>query len=116
MRRMARHVGPQFSFCAAPSDLIAVQVILDPKTSRRIFELAKDQQEELEFPEDQEEEALEESQAQLLRPRAQPSFDDEDDNEDLEFEGVADVDYEEEFVGPHSFCERIRAKGCSGRK
>ncbi|KAH6915219.1 cell adhesion protein byn-1 [Coprinopsis sp. MPI-PUGE-AT-0042] len=73
------------------------EVILDPKTSRRIFELAKDQQDELEFPEDQDEEPIEENQAPLLKPRAQPSYDDDDDNEELEFEGVADVDYEEEF-------------------
>jgi hypothetical protein len=61
--------------------------------------LAKDQQDELEFPEDQEDEAIEENEAPLLRPRVQPSFDDEEEDEELEFEGTADVDYEEEFVG-----------------
>jgi essential nuclear protein 1 len=65
--------------------------VLDPKTSRRIFELARDQQHELQ----DEEEAGDEADDQLLqsRPRDTLDYDDESDNDS----GV-DVDQDEEEI------------------
>ena len=71
---------------------------MDAKISKRIFELAKEQQDELEVPDDFDDVA-EERRVALSRPRTQAMDmdDDDDDNEDLEdAEGVEDV--EEIFV------------------
>ncbi|KAH9482459.1 hypothetical protein JR316_0004559 [Psilocybe cubensis] len=73
------------------------EVILDPKTSRRIFELAKDQQDELEMPDDADvaEEDLEDTRQVLSKPRAQVAFDDEDDDDHFDETGEEiEVEYE----------------------
>lgn len=71
-------------------------MVLDPKTSQRIFELAKDQQDELEMPEDDEEEATEASS--FSRPRMPVLQADEDDDDEL-YDDIQDA--EEIFVGSH---------------
>lgn len=76
----------------------ALKVVLDPKTSQRIFELAKDQQDELEMPEDDEEEATEVSS--FSRPRM-PVLQGDDDDDDDELYGDDIQDAEEIFVGSH---------------
>ena len=59
-----------------------------------MFELAKEQQDELAMPEDADEESV---QRRIpARPRATQESDDED--EDLDYTGTADIEYEEEFV------------------
>jgi essential nuclear protein 1 len=68
-----------------------VKVILDPKTSRRIFELARDQQEEFEMPDDETE--IENTAFAVPRPQI---LDDEDDDN---MEADADEDrYVDEVV------------------
>ncbi|KAJ7162620.1 Bystin-domain-containing protein [Mycena crocata] len=69
----------------------ASEVILDPKTSQRIFELAKDQQDELEMADDDDDDEVAQSSA-LRRPR----LDDDEDN-DSELEEMDDQDVEEIF-------------------
>ncbi|KAF8665693.1 hypothetical protein AX16_000146 [Volvariella volvacea WC 439] len=65
------------------------ETILDPKTSQRIFALAKDQQEELEVPDDdEEEEAADARMARFSQIREQAV--DEDD------EGLSDLDQAED--------------------
>ena len=69
--------------------LMLHQAILDPKTSRRIFELARDQQEELD-ENDLDDEDEEAQQHHLSAPRGPASEDDDDldleqyENEDIE--------------------------------
>ncbi|KAJ7725111.1 Bystin-domain-containing protein [Mycena metata] len=67
------------------------EAILDPKTSKRIFELARDQQDELEMVDDEEDASR--------RPSAltRPQRDDEDEDEDSEFGDVEDEEVEEIF-------------------
>lgn len=73
------------------------QTTLDPKSSRRVFELAKEQQDELAMPEDLDEAPA--PRAALSQPRHTGDSDGEDDeDEDLDYQGVADIEYEEEFV------------------
>ncbi|KAJ7477144.1 Bystin-domain-containing protein [Mycena galericulata] len=64
------------------------EVILDPKTSKRIFELARDQQDELQMADDDEEDA---------RPSAITRSRLDDDEEDSELEDLEDEDVEEIF-------------------
>jgi essential nuclear protein 1 len=66
--------------------LTYIKVILDPKTSRRIFKLARDQQDELEMPDDEVE--VEHTAFSIPRPQMQQDDDDEDDMD-------ADVDRDE---------------------
>ncbi|KAJ3566958.1 hypothetical protein NP233_g6664 [Leucocoprinus birnbaumii] len=68
-------------------------VILDPKTSRKIFELARDQQDELEMPDD-EEASDEGTKTAFTQLRSQSA--DEDDDEEPTFDNEEDVE-EEEF-------------------
>ena len=68
---------------------ISSQAILDPKTSKRIFELAKDQQDELE--EADEDEVL--SDSSFSRARDLEEIDDDEAAE--EYTGFLDVDQEE---------------------
>jgi len=72
------------------------EIILDPKTSRKIFELARDQQDELEMPDDEEveEDDDDERMQNLSRPRNKKEFDDEDEyeGEDLEIEEEFEID------------------------
>ena len=76
---------------------IPPKAVLDPKTSRRIFELAKDQQDELEHQEEEGEEE-EDDQGKFMNPRTQSS-----DGEDDEQSDGSDVDIDENideiFVG-----------------
>ncbi|KAJ7122846.1 Bystin-domain-containing protein [Mycena epipterygia] len=65
------------------------EVILDPKTSRRIFELARDQQDELEMADEEEDDAQ-------PSPSTRPRLDDDDDD-DSELGDVEDEDVEEIF-------------------
>lgn len=73
---------------------------MDPKTSRRIFELAKDQQDELEIPDDLdvEQEIDEDRMAVLSKPRMQASF--EEDDEDDERNSEDGEEMEKEYVSP----------------
>lgn len=68
------------------------EVVLDPKTSKRIFDLAKVQQDELELPDDDEESP--QSPQKFSRPRLQ--IEDDDDDEDLSV-GEEPGDVEAEF-------------------
>lgn len=72
-----------------------MKVILDPQTSKRIFELARDQQEELNLSGDDE---IEEDEApgNFSRPRAHIASDDED--EDDVGQGDMEEDVEVDFV------------------
>ena len=70
--------------------IYSVQAILDPKTSRRIFELARDQQEEFD-EKDLDDEDEDESRPSLAVPRELPEDDDdfdldryEDNEEEIE--------------------------------
>ncbi|KAF8631251.1 hypothetical protein AX15_002578 [Amanita polypyramis BW_CC] len=69
------------------------ETILDPKTSKRIFELAKVQQDELGVPDDEED--VPQGHGDLSRPRLQEEEDEEED-EDLSINEELD-DVEEEF-------------------
>ena len=62
------------------------QVILDPKTSRKIFELARDQQEELEMPDDEDDDEDEAADPRSLQPRMRTAdgLYDESDSEEAE--------------------------------
>ncbi|KAJ8698269.1 snoRNA-binding rRNA-processing protein, variant 2 [Pleurotus ostreatus] len=66
------------------------EVVLDPKTSQRIFELAKDQQDELEMPEDDEEETTEVSS--FSRPRMPVLQGDDDDDDELYGDDIQDAE------------------------
>ena len=72
------------------------QIILDPKTSRKIFELARDQQDELEMPNDEEvqDDIDDERMENLSRPRSKGEFGDEDEENSMEYEGE-DLEMEE---------------------
>ena len=71
------------------------QAILDPKTSNRIFELARDQQDELDHP-DADEDVIEDD---FTRPRTRnlEELDEEDEEEEDKFQGLQD-DEERELV------------------
>ncbi|KAI0276125.1 Bystin-domain-containing protein [Russula aff. rugulosa BPL654] len=74
------------------------ETILDPKTSRRIFELARDQQDELDPPEAEEDEDIIEDDFTRPRTRDLEQLDDDDDDEGEEgqFQGLSG-DEEREF-------------------
>jgi hypothetical protein len=72
------------------SPLSQFQAILDPKTSERIFELARDQQDELDRP-DADEDVIEDD---FTRPRTR---DLEEEDEEEEFQGFSG-DEERELV------------------
>jgi essential nuclear protein 1 len=76
-------------------------VILDPKTSRKIFELARDQQEELEMPDDQDEGDDADPVVPDLQPRMRivDDISDASDNEGAE-QMSDDGDAEDMFVSP----------------
>lgn len=67
------------------------QVILDPKTSKRIFELARDQQEELQEQPDDDDTFEDE----FTRPRMNDLEDEDEDEVTEEYEGFLDLDHEE---------------------
>ncbi|KAI0052588.1 Bystin-domain-containing protein [Auriscalpium vulgare] len=66
------------------------EAVLDPKTSKRIFDLARDQQEELGGPD--EEDVIED---EFTRPRTRDLEHQEDDEDDDEFQGFLDLDEQE---------------------
>ncbi|KAI6128421.1 Bystin-domain-containing protein [Pisolithus croceorrhizus] len=67
------------------------EVILDPKTSRKIFELARDQQDELEVPDDEPEDAPPHADTRL-QPRSRPDDALSDDSEEEEStEDISDM-------------------------
>ncbi|KAF8897176.1 Bystin-domain-containing protein [Infundibulicybe gibba] len=74
----------------------AAEAILDPKTSKRIFELARDQQDELEMPDDRDDEdqvGPDEKTLQLSEPRMQRDNDEDEDDEHFgDAEDVGDVE------------------------
>ncbi|KAH9943001.1 cell adhesion protein byn-1 [Epithele typhae] len=73
----------------------AGEAILDPKTSRRIFELARDQQDEFDDKElDDEDEDEDEAQRRFTAPRG-PSFEDEDDLDLDQFENDDEEEIDE---------------------
>lgn len=76
----------------------AGEVILDPKTSRKIFELARDQQEELEEDEEDEEPEEQRKPSFTLARTQQNEGDDEDDlaeDEEYEEEEVEEIEVDE---------------------
>ena len=69
-------------------------MILDPKTSRKIFELARGQQEELEDGDEDEDEDETQESAKFTLPRTQNIDEDDDDLEeygDEEYEEVEEI-------------------------
>ncbi|KAI9575032.1 Bystin-domain-containing protein [Boletus coccyginus] len=68
------------------------EVILDPKTSRKIFELARDQQEELEIPDDEDNEDNEAVDSCNLQPRMRTEDDMSDQSDSEEAEEMSDGD------------------------
>lgn len=82
------------------TDIFCTQVVLDPKTSRRIFELAKDQQTELQPEEDDEDEDGPDGKSAAFSQVRMTSMEDEeeedigDDVEEEEYsELVCDLDH-----------------------
>ena len=74
------------------------KIFLDAKTSKRIFELAKEQQDEIEVPDDYDE-VVEAQRLALSRPRIQTMDMDDDDSDNEDLEDVEEVDdVEETFV------------------
>ena len=74
-------------------------MILDPKTSKRIFQLARDQQDELEVPDDEDV-----NENEFTRPRAGDPESSDEEEADEEYEGFLDLDQEEhELVCPMCF-------------
>ncbi|KAF7301586.1 hypothetical protein MIND_00724100 [Mycena indigotica] len=69
------------------------EVILDPKTSKRIFELARDQQDELGLEDIDDDEEINTRAASLQKPRPNEN----DSDEDSELEDLEDQDVEEIF-------------------
>ena len=74
------------------SQLLNRQVILDPKTSRRVFELARDQQEELEELDDDDDEDDDSEEQPKFR---QPRDDDDTSEDDMDQEGDEEEEYAE---------------------
>ncbi|KAG6331256.1 hypothetical protein ID866_7831 [Astraeus odoratus] len=73
------------------------EVILDPRTSQKIFELARDQQDELDIPDDQDETDVDADARMQLRSRAGGAMSDESEDEG-EPEDMSDMgDVEEMF-------------------
>ncbi|KAG2745751.1 Bystin-domain-containing protein [Suillus brevipes Sb2] len=66
------------------------EVVLDPKMSRRIFELARDQQEEIDMPEDDSPEP--EDERESFKPRVQFADDDDDDSDDDDMSDNGDAE------------------------
>ncbi|KAF9042573.1 Bystin-domain-containing protein [Hymenopellis radicata] len=72
------------------------EVILDPKTSKRIFELARDQQQELGLEDDEDEEDEPDASSAFQRPRMDRIHDDDDDDSDED--DMEDLDEEVEEI------------------
>lgn len=64
-----------------------------------MFELAKEQQDELAMPDDVDDEPVQQvASTSRIRPRQTQDSDEDDEDEDLDYTGVADIEYEEELV------------------
>ncbi|KAI0260531.1 Bystin-domain-containing protein [Gloeopeniophorella convolvens] len=104
---------------ARPDDDNPSEAILDPKTSRRIFELARDQQDELgdAADADDDDDVLED---EYTRPRARdPEQDDEDDEDDEEAHGFSGSDEERELeidAGDIQALDALHPPGAGARK
>lgn len=79
--------------CLELALIIVSKVVLDPQTSKRIFELAKIQQDEMEVLDDDED--IPQSLGELSRPRLYPEEEDDDEGSSI---GEEPGDVEEEFV------------------
>lgn len=106
MSHLFRILSPfSFFFLATPP-----QVILDPKTSKRIFELARDQQEELQEQPDDDDTFEDE----FTRPRMNDLEDEDEDEVTEEYEGFLDLDHEEHelvrlpLLSPLPICLTVR--------
>ncbi|KAG1753159.1 Bystin-domain-containing protein [Suillus lakei] len=69
----------------------STEAVLDPKMSRRIFELARDQQEEIDMPED-EDESRHEDERENFEPRTQFADDDDEDSGDDDMSDNGDAE------------------------
>jgi essential nuclear protein 1 len=70
----------------------STEVVLDSKMSRRIFELARDQQEEIDMPED-EDESRHEDESESFKPRVQfAEYNDDDDSNDDDMSDNGDAE------------------------
>ncbi|KAJ8590753.1 Bystin-domain-containing protein [Rhizopogon salebrosus TDB-379] len=69
----------------------STEVALDPKISRKIFELARDQQEEVEMPED-DEEPEPENEHESLQPRVNITIDDDEESDDDDMSDNVDAE------------------------
>ncbi|KAF8556261.1 Bystin-domain-containing protein [Imleria badia] len=83
------------------------EVILDPKTSRKIFELARDQQEELEIPDDDDDDDNEAADSSNMQPQMRTADDlsDQSDNDSAEETsdgGDAEVMFQLDSVDIHA--------------
>lgn len=67
------------------------EVVLDSKMSRRIFELARDQQEEIDMPEDEDEPRYEDER-ENFKPRAQFADDEDEDSNDDDMSDNGDAE------------------------
>ena len=92
--------------CLELALIIISKVVLDPKTSKRIFELAKIQQHEMEVPDDDED--IPQSPGDLSRPRLYPEDEEEDEDSSI---GEEPGDVEEEFVRLVPLPELISGSG-----
>ena len=92
--------------CLELALIIISKVVLDPKTSKRIFELAKIQQHEMEVPDDDED--ISQSPGDLSRPRLYPEDEEEDEDSSI---GEEPGDVEEEFVRLVPLPELISGSG-----
>ncbi|KAG0698844.1 Bystin-domain-containing protein [Suillus ampliporus] len=72
-------------------DVESTEIVLDPKTSRRIFELARDQQEEVDMPED-EDEPRHGDQHENFKPRVQFTDDHDEDSDDDDMSDHGDAE------------------------
>ncbi|TFK74451.1 cell adhesion protein byn-1 [Pluteus cervinus] len=72
------------------------EAILDEKTSRRIFELAQDQQDELEVPDDEDEDEVPHSDRKFSQARDRAEVD-EDEEEDMDSENADEPEDVEEI-------------------
>lgn len=69
----------------------STEVVLDSKMSRRIFELARDQQEEIDMPED-EDESRHEDERENFKPRVQFVDDEDEDSDDDDMSDNGDAE------------------------
>ena len=99
MRRLERYAATRATglYETVIYRTFCLQVILDPKTSRKIFELARDQQEELEEDEEDEDEE-EQSKPSFTTARTQEG--DEVEEDDLGEEEEYEEEEVEEIVRP----------------